>query len=34
MKNYVKIQSIDYLVELGFTAKKCGRDVPFMEAWL
>ena len=27
------IQTIDDLVELGFTAKKCGRDVPFMEAW-
>ena len=27
------IQTTDDLIELGFTAKKCGRDVPFMEAY-
>lgn len=26
------IQTTDDLIELGFTTKKCGRDVPFMEA--
>lgn len=26
------IQTTDDLIQLGFTAKKCGRDVPFMEA--
>lgn len=28
-----EIQTPEDLIRIGFTAKKCGRDVPFMEAW-